>query len=348
MKQIEINWQELTSAFEEDDSWDSRSYFDTETGTVLYVTSESSQLLEDMYEQLEKDTDSSDFQAALVQTNLPDWQKIELFMAFLVEEHFGERVIAIPNDEGDNAYGQMVDFIETVENGRLRKQLSSAIRGRGAFGRFRRTLEQNLAEQERWYAFGENRLQDRVLEWLREIGIEPTNLPKSKEADNEKMREIRQKLLDEALCFTQMACQLPNVTRIALIGSLTTDKLDPKDVDMLVTVTDGSDLTELATLGRKLSGHCQQMNRGGEIFLADERNNYLGRICPWKTCAPGIRSRCDALNCGKRPFLHDDFGDIKLHKSLITKPPVGLWPQIVTRVPIPDDLYERVLQKIES
>ena len=162
------------------------------------------------------------------------------------------------------------------------------------------------------------------------------------------MRKIRQKLLDEALWFTQMASRLPNVTRIALIGSLTTDKVDPKDVDMLVTVTDGSDLTELATLGRKLRGHCQQMNRGGEVFLADKRTNYLGRTCPWKTCAPGIRSRCDARNCGKRPFLHDDFGDIKLVKSLIAKPPVELWPQIVTRVPVPDDLHERVLQKIEG
>lgn len=75
---------------------------------------------------------------------------------------------------------------------------------------------------------------------------------------------IRQHLLAGVLAFTQAACQLPGVTRIALIGSLTTDKPDPKDADVLVTVADDADLTLLAAHGRKLLGHAQSRNRGGE------------------------------------------------------------------------------------
>jgi len=78
------------------------------------------------------------------------------------------------------------------------------------------------------------------------------------------------------------ASRLPGVLRIALIGSLTTDEPDPKDADLLVTVADDADLAPLATLGRKLQGHAQSFNRGGEVFLADPRGNYLGRTCPWK------------------------------------------------------------------
>jgi hypothetical protein len=139
------------------------------------------------------------------------------------------------------------------------------------------------------------------------------------------------------------ASRLPGVLRIALIGSLTTDEPDPKDVDMLVTVTDEADLAPLAKLGRKLQGHAQGFNRGGEVFLADPQGNYLGRTCPWKRCGPGIRVRCDALHCGRRHYLHDDLKAICLSKDLIAAPPLELWPEVVARVPIPEDVEKALI-----
>ena len=139
------------------------------------------------------------------------------------------------------------------------------------------------------------------------------------------------------------ASKLPGVLRIALIGSLTTEEPDPKDADMLVTVTDEADLAPLATLGRKLQGHAQSFNRGGEVFLADPRGRYLGRTCPWKRCGPGIRTRCDALHCGQRPYLHDDWEAVRLDESLIVAPPLELWPEVVARVPIPEDVEQAIV-----
>jgi len=104
----------------------------------------------------------------------------------------------------------------------------------------------------------------------------------------------RARLIAEVLAFVHAAQRLPGITRIALIGSLTTSKADPKDVDLLVTITDDTDLAPLAGLSRKLQGHAQNMNRGGEVFLADLQNTYLGHMCQWKVCAPGVRMRCDA------------------------------------------------------
>jgi hypothetical protein len=154
---------------------------------------------------------------------------------------------------------------------------------------------------------------------------------------------IRTRLIAEVLAFVQAASHVPGVTRIALIGSLTTNKPDPKDADLLVTVTDDADLAALAALGRKLQGHAQGFNCGGEVFLSDPDGTYLGRTCPWRQCAQGIRMSCDARHCGWRPYLHDDLDAIVLHERLVVAPPIELWPRIGARVPLPKDIAEGLI-----
>ena len=90
---------------------------------------------------------------------------------------------------------------------------------------------------------------------------------------------IRAFLLAEVQRFAERACTCLGVRRIALVGSLTTDKENPKDADVLVTVDDDADLVPLATLGRRLKGHAQSRNKGADIFLADPSGRYIGRIC---------------------------------------------------------------------
>lgn len=160
--------------------------------------------------------------------------------------------------------------------------------------------------------------------------------------------DIRAYLIAEALKFTLAASKLPGVIRIALIGSLTTDKKEPKDVDLLVTVTDDFDLAPLARIGRKLQGHAQNINQGGEVFLANPAGHYIGRICHWKVCEFGIRMRCDALHCGQREYLHDDLKAIKLSSSLIVAPPLELWPEVIARVPIPQDIEQNLMLPLKS
>jgi hypothetical protein len=159
---------------------------------------------------------------------------------------------------------------------------------------------------------------------------------------------IRAYLLAGVLAFTQAACRLPGVTRIALIGSLTTDKPDPKDADMLVTVAEDANLTLLAAQGRKLLGHAQSRYRGADIFLANAGGDYLGRLCPWKRCGPGVRASCDALHCGRRLYLHDDLNAIRLPHPLIAAPPIELWPQVVTRVTVPADVEAGLLAPLRQ
>jgi hypothetical protein len=149
---------------------------------------------------------------------------------------------------------------------------------------------------------------------------------------------IRDFLITESFRFIALIKPLPGILRIALLGSLTQLKTDPKDTNILVTVTNEMDLAALAAAARKLKGLAQSRTKGADVFLADPEGHYIGRICHWRQCGPHFRSSCDAQHCGQRIYLHDDFEDIQLNPQLVKKPPLEVWPEIVVRGMIAGDL----------
>jgi hypothetical protein len=158
--------------------------------------------------------------------------------------------------------------------------------------------------------------------------------------------EPRAPLLQAVLRFVLDARICHGVLRIALVGSLTTAKPLPKDADVLVTIEDGLDLGLLARAARRLKGTAQQMNLAADIFLADARQRYLGRICGYRKCHP--RVACRAQRCGERAHLNDDLHVVTLDHALIASPPVELWPQIRRRAPVPPDVEGLLLSALAS
>ena len=156
---------------------------------------------------------------------------------------------------------------------------------------------------------------------------------------------MREQLLSHLPWFVAAVTKLPGIRRVALLGSITTNKKNPKDIDFLVVVDDDVDLQPLARLGRKIKGRAQQMNRGADIFLANPHGKYIGRTCSWRECRPGKRMSCDALNCGKRPYLHDDLRTILLSEETV-RSSLELWPSLEHRVGLPDDL-QKTLNQLE-
>src|SRR5437899_8432129 len=150
--------------------------------------------------------------------------------------------------------------------------------------------------------------------------------------------KVRDSLLEAALGFVQSAARLSGIRCIALIGSIVSDRPSPKDIDLVVYVADDADLAPLASTARRLKGRLQSHNRGADVFLADEGRHYLGRTCSWKECRPGVRASCDALHCGRRPYLHDDLATVRLPDSLTAAPPLELWPHAVRRCEAPADV----------
>ncbi len=159
---------------------------------------------------------------------------------------------------------------------------------------------------------------------------------------------IRRRFLDEVGRFVVTARQIPGVQSLALLGSIVSERMNPKDVDLLVVISDDADLAALAACARRLQGRTQSFNRGADVFLVDEHGTYLGRTCHWKDCRPGVRASCDALHCGRRPYLHDDLKTVELSQETILARPVTLWPRLERRRPLPADVQDFLAQLVSG
>ena len=109
----------------------------------------------------------------MAQQGLPDWQAQQLLVADAVEREYGSRFVAVPQVDSHKAYGDMEDFIATVRDPHLRELLDVAITGRGAFRRFKDVLLDYPRDEQRWFAFRDTKMVERVREWLAEHDIEP-------------------------------------------------------------------------------------------------------------------------------------------------------------------------------
>ncbi len=118
-------------------------------------------------------------------SDLPKWQQEEVENARRVLRALGDlpgedgneavepdRYVTIPRIETHDAYETMVDFVETVRSDHLRELLSVALRGKGAFRRFKDVLLDYPAERERWFEFESRRERETIEEWAQEQGVE--------------------------------------------------------------------------------------------------------------------------------------------------------------------------------
>jgi hypothetical protein len=148
------------------------------------------------------------------------------------------------------------------------------------------------------------------------------------------------------LDFIRTARRVPDVERIALIGSLMTRKRYPHDADVLVSINESIDFASLAGAGRRFKGKAQGINSGADIFLADHSGTYIGRVCHYRECHP--RVACRARHCGLRPHLNDDLDVVTLSPTLIAAPPIIVHPKIVLNATPPPDVEALVLAPLRD
>ncbi len=138
-KNLKIDMQDLTMAMEQN-SYEEEYFLDLETGEILF-TSDA--------------LDGEDNDA--VREKIDDDP---------------DRFEEVPKADSREGYGDMQDFIETVQDEHIAEVLSTAIEGRGAFRRFKDTLLRYPDQRELWFKFKDDLMQKRALEWLDEIGIQ--------------------------------------------------------------------------------------------------------------------------------------------------------------------------------
>jgi hypothetical protein len=57
---------------------------------------------------------------------------------------------------------------------------------------------------------------------------------------------------------------------------------------------------------------------------------------------------CRALSCGQRQHLNDDLQIVTLGPTLISAPPIDLWPHIVARCAVPADTNAFLVAKLDD
>jgi hypothetical protein len=173
-RNLNIDLDDLADIFDSNDPLLSY-YLDLEDGQIILVTEETRRHLNSIYDEyVDEDQQEIDLQPILDELDLSAWERDELLNAHQVEMRFGERYLRVPSAEARQGYQDMEAFIETVKDPRLKMRLEQSIRKRGAFRNFKDALTAYPAERERWFAFKNARMKERVIAWLADEGIEPT------------------------------------------------------------------------------------------------------------------------------------------------------------------------------
>jgi hypothetical protein len=129
-----------------------RAYINKATGEVISITDEEKRLAE----RGDDDVDVS------------GWMRDVLPKVREVME--SESFLALPSKRDIHEYKIMEAFCESVEPDEQRAQLLDAIRGKGAFSRFRRTSER-LGVRHDWYSYRDAALRRKAARWLNAHGI---------------------------------------------------------------------------------------------------------------------------------------------------------------------------------
>lgn len=100
----------------------------------------------------------------------PDWQKVEIQNAqdYLKNP---ENYRVLPSQGEVNEYRLMEDFAYNLEDKNQRQKLEEALRGKGAFQRFKGTIA-FLGVEKDWYSFREEQCKRFALDWCEQKGFE--------------------------------------------------------------------------------------------------------------------------------------------------------------------------------
>jgi len=102
----------------------------------------------------------------------------------LEDDEDDEFFIPLPTKEEVNDYQIMVNFTETIEDDKKRDWFENAIRGKGAFRRFRATLER-FGMETQWYDYLEASHRELAIEWCEQHGIVYDTSAQSEEVDDD-------------------------------------------------------------------------------------------------------------------------------------------------------------------
>lgn len=141
MKKIKANLQDLIDAFGSC-SFEQEYYLDIRTGEVILLIDEKL-TGEDESEIREK-----------------------------IKAGYNKRYFRFPDASSREGYQDMAAFTEELKDEDLKEKLQIALDGKGAFRRFKDVVLRYPEKREEWFKFKDNRIKERLMEWMKENGLE--------------------------------------------------------------------------------------------------------------------------------------------------------------------------------
>lgn len=155
MKKYKIDVEEVALLMETQEREDTNYFLDMETGETLAMPGEVMRAAEE--------GESTE--------GLPDWELQLLPQAREILEG-SPRYIEIPVRLSREAYDLMVAFVRTLKDQSLQEEVYSALKGKGAFRRFKDALREKPEVEKEWFKFKAEKDKEEVKDWLESIGIE--------------------------------------------------------------------------------------------------------------------------------------------------------------------------------
>ena len=141
--------EELEMQFDE-----SQTFLNKNTGEIVFVKLEDLRAAED-----EEPFD-----------HLPDWEQEDRKIAIDVVENF-EDYLGLPTKYEVNEYEIMEEYCLSVSDQVIRNKLLGAIKGKGAFRRFKGKII-DFGIEENWYSFRDNRFKEIAINWCNDNNID--------------------------------------------------------------------------------------------------------------------------------------------------------------------------------
>ncbi len=175
MKQLKINLDEIQKAMEDiaRDSFD--YFFDIDTGEVISFSEEilnevKSRLYDGDSEDIDEDIEYIEFDE---EPEIPDWMEDEVELAMEILFDVDERYVRIPERASSAAFQAMTEFIDKLEDQKLKDLLVASLEGKGAFRKFKDILLDYPKERKRWHGYNAKAAGKEIIRWLHSIGVEP-------------------------------------------------------------------------------------------------------------------------------------------------------------------------------
>ena len=148
---LPVKLQDVVEAL--DLSADFSFYFlDRRTGEIEMIT-------EEVWDAAENDELISEY---------PEWQRELILKAREIQST--DNFVELPDKSDIDSYAMMERFCQEYSDRHVSATLSAAIKGKGAFRRFKDMIS-DLGIENEWYRFEQQRLEEIAVEWLEAEGI---------------------------------------------------------------------------------------------------------------------------------------------------------------------------------